>query len=166
VDDQFLNNLANARYITYPVSFSFGKRGRSMQYVEMLPAGAKFIEKDLIDVTLPPGKNKTLQSKIAVYNIFLNRKKDGSKVALEWRGSDIAEWTGKSWKSLFLYEYETAVQPHIIKNVTRGIENGCTMVYVVMDTKAQRDEAEALLKMSLSEKDFKKVGFKATQKFL
>jgi hypothetical protein len=75
----------------------------------------------------------------------------------------VAEWAGKS---LFLYEYETAVQPHIITNVTRDIENGCSKVYVVMDRKSERDEAKALLKMALSEKDFKKVGYEQTQTFL
>jgi hypothetical protein len=165
VDDNFVLKVAEVNFTSYPLTHAFGRRGHGgEQYVEIMPAGAAFIGERYNKVKLPGGKNKSLQAKIAVNHIYNHRLKAGSKVKMEFKGADVVEWVEDS---IFAYEYETEVYPHIITNCMRNFKAlGADGIYIVMDTKTQLSEAKKLLKAHLSKEDFDRVGYAKTEKFM
>jgi len=164
VQDIFLENMADCRLITYPKNISFGKRGPSKKYVEIIPKGADFIGREYQEVRLPGGKNKTLQSKIAVNCIYMSRLKDGGEGYMEKYGADVYE---KAGDSVFCWEYETEVNPHLITNLKRDLTDlKASRVYIVLDKKSQEKEAKAILKPEFPEADYKKISFRQTSTFL
>ncbi len=172
VDETFVRKMAECGLIAYPEKLSFGRsggsKGLSRHYTEIMPSGAAFIGERYEDVALKSGKNRSLQSKIATSLIFEHRRRHRERpdinVAMEWKQIDVAELVGDT---LFAFEYEKSVHPHILENVKRDIRQlGAAKVYVVMDRLEQLREAKALLKAELQESEFKKLVFSQTKEYL
>ena len=156
---------SKSNLITDPESVRLGQKGRGKLYAEILKQGAEFIGANLEDIQIPGGKNKTLQSKVMVFELASKFAELGYGVHLEHRGCDLLV---SDQNNLFTaYEIETSPIPHIATNIQRDLEQiDPAKVVIVMVTKEDLEIAKEKCAVRLTEEQMRRVEFKQIKELL